>query len=67
VESTTTLPRLQAKCLAEFRQDHRSVVDQDDADFTRINPAIVPEALPGEIIDGPNCLDPGETNPPPRR
>jgi hypothetical protein len=43
------------------------VVDQDDADFTRINPAIVPEALPGEIIDGPNCLDPGETNPPPRR
>jgi hypothetical protein len=37
------------------------VVDQDDADFTRINPAIVPEALAGEIVDGPDRLDPRET------
>jgi hypothetical protein len=37
-------------------------VDQDNANFARINPAIVREALTGEIIDGADSLDAGETS-----
>jgi len=36
---------------------------QDNTDFTRINLAVVREALTGEIIDGPDGLDAGETAP----
>jgi hypothetical protein len=37
-------------------------VDQDNANFARINPAIVREALTDEIIDGADGLDAGETS-----
>jgi hypothetical protein len=61
-----TLPQsflgIETKRLAEFRKDHLSTVDQDNANFARINPAIVREALTGKIIDGADGLDAGETS-----
>jgi hypothetical protein len=55
------LLRVDAKCLPEFRKDDWSAMDQYNADFARINPTIVPEAVAGEIIDGPDRLDACET------
>jgi hypothetical protein len=37
-------------------------MNQDNANLARINPAIVGEALTGEIIDGSDCLYTGETS-----
>jgi hypothetical protein len=36
-------------------------MNQDNANFAWINPAIVRQALTSEIIDGADDLDPGET------
>jgi hypothetical protein len=59
-----TLPelflRVEAKLHAEFRKDGLST-DQDNANFSRINPAVVREALTGEIINGSDRLNAGET------
>ncbi len=60
-----TLPkfflRVEAKRLAQFRKDHLPTMDQNNANFTRIHPAIAREALSGEIIDCSDRLDTGET------
>jgi hypothetical protein len=53
--------RVDAKRLAKFRKDHLPTVNQDNANFAWINPAIVRQALTGEIIDGADDLDTGET------
>jgi hypothetical protein len=61
-----TLPelflRVEAKRLAELRKDHFSNLDQDNANFARINLAVVREALTGKIIDSSDGLDAGKTS-----
>jgi hypothetical protein len=55
------LLRVQTKRFPELRQDDRSAVDQENADFARINPPVVLQALASEIIDGANGLYAGKT------
>ena len=61
VAVTEFLLGIPAKCRAKFRKNYRAPVDQDDAYFARINPAIVREDVAGEVIHSTNSLHASET------